>query len=185
MIFWTRIETTQLKSVRLKPLHLIKTVAMKLHLLRHAKTHAESDTGQDFDRKLTERGYRQCADLKDHLLEKDLGSLTVWCSTAQRTQETWALVNTGLLVNHMELKHELYLCEHAVFLKKIWGQIGTNDLLIVGHNFGISQLASYFIGDDLVMKTSEFITIAFPFDQWVEVSRETGTIHHRYRSEAR
>ncbi len=157
---------------------------MKLHLIRHAKTEVQSDTGQDFDRCLTERGKAQAKDLRDFLKNKLETKPNTWYSAAKRTTQTWSIIRNGFTPNSVTALQELYLCEKQVFLQKIWADTGMEDILIVAHNNGISDLANYFLGTDLVMKTGEYLCLEFEIDQWVEASMDMATLSDRFRSEA-
>lgn len=153
---------------------------LRLHLLRHAKTEQFSSSGKDFDRPLMKKGRKQRDDLV-RFFEHLEGIEKSYCSSAKRTRETIE----PLLHSHLPkpiYRDDLYLCSHKTMLELIWGN-SQGDLLIVGHNFGISDLANYFTEEDLELRTGQYIRIVFDAESWMETSRGTGIIEESYRPE--
>ncbi len=154
---------------------------MKLHLIRHAKTDQNSPSGEDYDRALLPRGKRQCVSLYKHLVEKQISYVHVYCSQANRTQMTWKGIENAFVSKSVDYAKKWYLCNEKTLLETILSTNKREDLLIVGHNFGISDLANYFLDDQIVMGTSEYLCIEFDIDRWAEVSRSTGSLVERFR----
>lgn len=152
---------------------------MQLHLIRHGKTRQDSETGNDFDRQLLPKGMKQSLMLGQNLTFDP--KTIVYCSSAKRTQETFGFFNQGQQLENVTLNKDLYLCSKDVMLDMIWNTTSNEDVLIVGHNFGISQLASYFTDEFIEMRTGEYIQITFDADHWNETSQGLGEITHRYR----
>lgn len=150
---------------------------MKLYLLRHAKTNQQSPTGQDFDRELLPKGIAQCAMMREHL--EGLHGVHVLCSSAQRTRQT--LQEIRLNSEEVEFRDELYLCSRDRILQTIWNANTSKDLMVIGHNFGISDLAEYLLEDYIEMRTCELLVFDFEIDSWQEVSKGLGTLVDRYR----
>lgn len=151
-----------------------------LYLLRHAKTDQFSKTGRDFDRCLLPKGKRQCSLMKDALLKNEVNPDIILVSTAKRTQETYELVADAL---HGKVMHssDLYLCSATTLLDAI-NQIGdANEVMIIGHNFGISDLAVYLDNTAPTLQTCGLLKIQFNIDSWQEVSRDLGIIQFYYR----
>lgn len=157
---------------------------MKLHIIRHAKTNQASSTGRDFDRELLPRGKRQCHTLAQHLRNQGLERVQIFCSSAVRTLQTWeGIERSAVEPISWEKSSNWYLCDYRTWLDKLWSVDRGEDILLIGHNFGISDLLSYLSGDNIILKTSEYIVLEFPFDHWSEISQETATIVHRFRPE--
>ncbi|MCJ8292560.1 MAG: histidine phosphatase family protein [Crocinitomicaceae bacterium] len=153
---------------------------MKLHLLRHGKALQQSDSGRDFDRKLNEKGLLQCQLIGEYLVNKELDCET-WCSAAKRTRETFSTVTKKIAINKVVMRDDFYLCSREILLDAIWQRSGNTDLLIIGHNFGISDLATYLTDERIELRTSGYVCIDFDDFKWEEVSRGLGTISHQYR----
>ena len=116
-----------------------------LYLLRHAKTNQESPTGSDFDRELLPKGIHQLKELNRYFEQYPLNKQTdCWVSSAKRTRQTYEGIQATLDVLPPVFFEDLYLVSHTNILNKIWKHTSGNNLLIVGHNFGISDLAGYF-----------------------------------------
>jgi phosphohistidine phosphatase len=157
---------------------------MKIHLLRHAKTEQLSKSGRDFDRNLKERGILQSKELADFIKAQGIQHLETWSSTANRTRQTLSYLIDDLKPSKIEFEDTLYLCEQETFLTKLWALNQTNDLFIIGHNDGLSALASYFADDMVHLSTCEYICFNFMADSWAEVSLGTGIIENRFRPQA-
>ena len=151
---------------------------MKLHLIRHANAQFPKET-LDIERFLSTKGQEEAKQLAVFLSGKNLPD-EVWCSAAQRTKETLSYVEKQHSFSVKKELNELYLCSKDLYLKKLWGSDLNVDLLIVGHNFGISDLASYFTGELLLMETAEYICIDFGDLSLNESSKETGVIIDRF-----
>ena len=158
---------------------------LTLHIIRHAKTEqvAAGSGIQDKNRKLTEKGIAQ-ANLLGHFLQDHqiaLGKLL--CSSATRTRQTKSVICQHLAekceVNYFD---SLYLASKTTLLETISGEIEPI-ITIIGHNDGLSDLVSYCTDEWITLKTSEYITLTFPFDDWSHIVKGTGTILLRYRPE--
>jgi phosphohistidine phosphatase len=154
---------------------------MKLYLIRHAKTERESVSGRDFDRKLLARGKRQAADLSNYLKIQGIAFEKVICSSAERTKETLDLLDLGAKV---EFLNELYLCSLQEMLKIINAQSIEGNLILIGHNNGISDLAGYLCGELIHMKTCELAILEFNGDKWSELSGDSAKLISSFRSSA-
>lgn len=155
-----------------------------IHLLiqRHAKTEPFSESGKDFDRKLLKKGINQAIELGKFYHENKIDSSQIYCSTAARTRQTALYIqNHHAFSSKIQFIDALYLCDKQDLLSFIWAQDHGEDVLILGHNDGISDLASYFTDDYIELKTGEFLQIDFDFDSWKEISKGLGKISKRYR----
>lgn len=156
---------------------------MKLHLLRHAKTEKKAISGRDFDRSLMEKGCRQAKEIAKFLENKNWNNTLLFCSEAKRTRETFAEIEKCASFNEVSYKHNLYLAETKELLDFIWKLNSKQDLFILGHNDGLSELASYFSGEEILLKTCAYICIAFEAISSAELSRATGIIVETFRPE--
>lgn len=156
---------------------------MKLHLLRHAKTEKFSSSGKDFDRKLMEKGIRQSTEMFKFLETKSFENTNLYCSAAQRTKETYELVCSKLKLNHISFHQELYLAGLEDLLQFTWNLKSKNDIFIIGHNEGLSELASYLSGSNIQLKTCGYIQLEFECESSEEISKDCGIIRKSYRPE--
>jgi phosphohistidine phosphatase len=154
---------------------------MRLHLLRHAKTDQNSATGKDFDRKLLKKGKDQSAEMGKYLKEKKLNPSKIICSSSARTRETITLIQKEHKFNSkIEFEDEIYLAEKEKLFSIISGLSINEDVLIIGHNNGLSDLASYLVEDFIDLSTCDFITIEFKIDSWNEISKGLGKVIDRF-----
>lgn len=153
---------------------------MKLHLLRHGKTHQQSGTGRDFDRQLMKKGLVQCELLGEYFAQKKL-NCEVWCSSSKRTRETFENVSQKIVHKKVVMRDDLYLCSRKVLLDTLWQYSGDNDILIIGHNYGISDLATYLTDTRIELRTGGYICIEFKDFRWEELSRGLGVIVDQHR----
>ncbi len=156
---------------------------MNLYLLRHAKTEKIATSGKDFDRKLAEKGIKQANLFSTYLIEKTIENVEVWCSTAARTRKTALLINAEKALSKITYKDELYLASLQELLTQIWESDSESDLFIIGHNEGLSELASYFSGDNILLQTCGFIHLHFEAQSRKEWSKDLAQIIDLYRPE--
>ena len=155
---------------------------MIVHLMRHAKTEMLSSTGRDFDRKLALKGHKQCTQLKEIIEGQHLDISQIYCSSAQRTRETAKLIFGEN--KSMTFHDDLYLCEQSDLLQFVWNLDTATDIMLIGHNFGLSNLASYFLDEDIYLKTGAMLSIDFSFSKSSDLSKATGSRIFAHRSSA-
>jgi len=157
---------------------------LTLQLIRHAKTEETSKSGNDFDRKLTEKGIAQANLLGHYIQSYHLERGKILCSAALRTKQTHSIICQQTSEPcQIEYQQQLYHASKDELLKALSTET-SNIITIIGHNNGISDLASYCSDEYVSMKTSELITLSFPFDSWDHLSQGTGIISLRYHPEA-
>lgn len=153
---------------------------MKIHLLRHAKTAQFSSTGKDFDRKLADKGLRQCQKLKAYWATFDFSNTLFLVSTAKRTQQTFQESFSDL---HASSLDTLYLASAQELLTVLNTQKTHKDIFIIGHNEGISELASYISGQDIHMKTAQYLCLECDVPSSDFISGNLGVICAKFRPE--
>ena len=154
---------------------------MKLHLLRHAKTNQISPTGKDFDRELLPKAYEQCAELKRYLQDHPIAPKHILCSSAVRTRQTWAAIEDLFPGVSIVFVDNLYLASSYEMLKIINELQSPEDILLIGHNEGISELASELSAAFILLKTCGLVSLEFPFESSAMVSKETGVLVGSFR----
>lgn len=153
---------------------------MKIHLVRHGKAERESKSGHDFDRSLNKKGIAQTLNLGVYL-KSNIDTVELWCSDSVRTRETLESISKACVFSQPKYLIDIYLCSKQDLLHHIWKRKSNDDLLIIGHNFGISDLLSYFVDDSIEMSTSEYYCIDFGDLVSSETSKSTGVIVDQYR----
>ncbi|TNF46132.1 MAG: hypothetical protein EP305_12080 [Bacteroidetes bacterium] len=152
-----------------------------LHLIRHAKTEVNSESGKDFDRCLHPKGVVQANVLGNYLALKNSDLSKCFVSSAKRTKQTAEILNNITNLGKIYFKDDLYLCGHEKFLEILWEEKSNQDLLFIGHNDGISEIVSYFIDDHFMMRTCQYVCLAFSLDSWDQVCRGAAIISDDFR----
>ena len=154
---------------------------MTIHFLRHAKTNQHSPTGHDFDRELLPRGYEQLIELKSKITTKPFSISRVFCSSAQRTRQTLTQIAEYFPDATISFHDELYLASKSELLHFVTQQKSSEEILIIGHNEGLSDLVSYLTDTDIQLKTCGYIQVFFPFDHTGYLSGGIGSVVETFR----
>ena len=155
---------------------------MILHFLRHAKTNQLSPSGRDFDRELLPRGYEQLSEFRVFVGQKALSIDHIYCSSAKRTRQTFNEIADLFPNATISFHDELYLASASELLTFLSSKNSTQTSLLIGHNEGLSDLASYLTGSDIHLKTCGYVQLSFPFDHSGFISASTGNVAESFRS---
>ncbi len=144
----------------------------RLFLMRHGKAE-DGYNKTDFERDLLPKGIKKSKKIARFLQEKNVKPDCILVSMSQRTIRTAQVVKDILLLNEDLIKEEksLYLASSRAILDTIYAVDDTvQDLLIIGHNPGISGVASYLSHIDLDwMPTSAVVGLEFDLLHWNEI----------------
>lgn len=154
---------------------------MKLHLLRHAKTNQISPTGKDFDRELLPKAYEQLQEFREFYTQNPFQVGHILCSSAVRTRQTLDQIKELFADVPLTFLNELYLASAGELLKIINALQSPEDILLIGHNEGISELASELSAAFILLKTCGLVSLEFPFESSAMVSKETGVLVGSFR----
>jgi phosphohistidine phosphatase len=152
----------------------------QLHLLRHAKSSRDEGV-EDRERPLSRRGRDEARRIGE-TLPAALGALDlVLCSTALRTRQTAELALAGFRPSlRILFEEELYLASDEVLLRRL-RRIGGGNVLLIGHNPGLYDLAVKLAAPDSprfrALALGKFPTMArasFAIDgRWEAITRST------------
>ncbi len=115
----------------------------RLILLRHGKAEAESDSGEDFDRRLAARGAEATAATAARLAGLGLVADLVLVSPAARTRETWVAAQPASPKAGVRFEDDLYHADSTeiwAIAERAGADAGT--VMVVGHNPGIQELSA-------------------------------------------
>lgn len=149
---------------------------LQLFLLRHGKATKYQDDISDYSRALNKQGTAQVNQLGYILKEKGIKMDHILASSAVRTTETAEIVNHFLNCQSIQFDKSLYLADYDTILKMINRCGKGSSMLYVGHNNGISDIATYLTKIPILMSTSQLIEIEFNFDDWRMISAAAGSI---------
>ena len=153
-----------------------------LYVLRHAKTERDSESGRDFDRALTERGWRDAELVGREMRKRGLEVDAILASPAKRAAETVETFGRGY--GELEPSWEPGIYEAGVrrLIEIVQGaDEGAERLLIVGHNPGFEGLVWTLADEDAekvrdAMPTAAMAAIELPVDAWSDVLEGTGRL---------
>jgi len=146
-----------------------------LILIRHAKSSWDEGVG-DFERSLNVRGLSDASLMGERLLSRLAGAEqsldALISSSAKRADQTSRLLARSLSFPEasIEWRNELYLATPQTIQNIIRHLPDTvNNVALVGHNPGITELAEKLTGDHFGnMPTCSMVTIEFPVDHWLD-----------------
>lgn len=162
-----------------------------LYLLRHAKAGRKAALGEDFDRRLAERGRQDAARLGKFMSAREMIPEIIVYSPSCRTLETVDhLIGRWPNMPPIASDQSLYLAEPeyiATCLRKLANT--HRSAMIVGHNPGLEDFAGALAGrgvkDALARMSEKFPTCAlavFELDveRWSDVTRKTARLDGFY-----
>ena len=134
----------------------------RLALFRHAKTERDSDSGRDFDRRLTERGRSDARRIGEEIRDLGLVPELILSSPAARAAETAQLAGLA-----PRFDQRIYNASAGELLALVQDCDETvSSLMLIGHNPGFEQLASRLIGQHCDMPTGSLAEMELPVDRW-------------------
>ncbi len=144
--------------------------------MRHGKAVKPGDSTVDFKRKLNKKGTAQANQIGYIFQKEEIVVDQIIASGAQRTQETAEIMNYHLWRKPIIFDDSLYLASREKIQEVLIDKANGNNILLTGHNFGLSDFVNYLVGDQLVMSTSMLVQINFNFDDWKLLGANTGKI---------
>jgi phosphohistidine phosphatase len=163
-------------------------VALRLLLLRHAKSSRDDPSLDDVERPLNARGRRDAPAMAAFMAAEGYVPDVVLCSSAVRTRETLELLAQTLELPTVRYDRRLYLAEPETILARIARSGGAaRQLMVVGHNPGLHALALDLVGKgprkDLERLATKFPTCALavidlPAADWRTLSPRSGRLVH-------
>jgi phosphohistidine phosphatase len=115
-----------------------------LILLRHAKAEPEADSGLDFDRALTDRGWAEARLIGRVLADAGFRPDLVLVSAALRTVQTWEGAGPAFPTTRTETVDALYeAAPEAILAEAAASGAKAGVVAVVGHNPGVATLAAY------------------------------------------
>lgn len=113
----------------------------RLILLRHGKAEADSDSGDDFDRRLAPRGERESADMGLRLADMGFQPQVALVSPAARARGTWEAAQPAFPDAETRFQDHLYHADSETIRRaaEAAGEAAAT-VMVVGHNPGMQEL---------------------------------------------
>ena len=153
----------------------------RLGLLRHAKSSWDNHDLSDLDRPLNKRGLRDAPRMGALLREREVSPQRIICSTALRARTTAELAagQLGFDLRAIRFTDDLYHAGAGRMLDVLTelGE-GADDVIMVGHNPGITSLANYIATDTHIdnLPTAGFFYAEADISEWRDLQRNPGKL---------
>jgi phosphohistidine phosphatase len=150
-----------------------------LYVLRHGEARPGIGVRGDFLRELTTDGRKQITRLAQYLKSKDFKVDLILVSPAKRTQQSLDILTSTLAIKNIQETHDEIFDAEPQKLLDIINNIKQpiNNLLLVGHNPGISSLVSFVSGQNYIsMKPGMMAVLEILVDDWKLLGGNTGTL---------
>ena len=141
----------------------------KITLLRHGDSLHQDASITDWSRTLSPEGEKECHDVAKFVKNCHPFPSKIISSDARRTVETVKIIleknkwDSGIL----NIDKELYLASAKLLTEKIQSQSESiNDLIIVGHNPGLSELSSSLLKQSIYLPSSGCVSLNINLDVW-------------------
>ena len=145
-------------------------MALRLILMRHAKSDWANHKLSDHDRPLNERGRRSAPLMAKHLANHYLAPQAIVASTAVRVRETLVLMLAEWPYDpEVFFEQSLYLASVETLVSHVRGlHDGWSDALIVGHNPGLTDFVSRLAGRPVEMPTAAVAVATSNEESWTD-----------------
>ena len=156
-----------------------------LYILRHAKAERDSESGEDFDRPLAKRGWRDAEAVGREARSRGFEMNAVLSSPARRASETVEAFARGYGPVQPTFEPGIYNARVERLIEIVSAADDTAArLMIVGHNPGLQELALLLedgprdYADRLAdgLPSSGFVEMELEVAHWNEVSERCGRI---------
>jgi phosphohistidine phosphatase len=152
----------------------------RLYLIRHAKSSWAEAGLDDFDRPLNHRGKADAPFMGRRLSGHGVRPDFIVASPAKRARKTARIIAEalGFAEESIHLDSALYMAEVPALLETIAGvPDSTEELALVGHNYGITDLAEWLTGRSIGnIPTCGAVGIEFDCRSWSELKEGSGRL---------
>ncbi|MBU0946127.1 MAG: histidine phosphatase family protein [Proteobacteria bacterium] len=152
----------------------------KLYLIRHAKSSWADPTLRDFDRPLNKRGRRDAPFMGKKLAERKIKPDFIISSSAKRAEQTVQILAKAIAYPQKRIyfSEAIYLADENGLYRILRScDDRVNSLLLVGHNFGITDFAVSISGTQIEnIPTCGIVAMKFDLDSWQQVEPNTGRL---------
>jgi phosphohistidine phosphatase len=151
---------------------------LTLYLIRHAKSSWADPGLDDMYRPLNKRGKSDTLLMAKILLKRNEVPDLVVTSPAKRAFSTTKRIAKaiGLDSEKVVVDDRLYMANETDFFNVIWGvSEGSNSLMIVSHNPGLTDFANVLTGSGILnVPTCGIVRIDFDLKSWQDITGKNG-----------
>ncbi|OEU73403.1 MAG: phosphohistidine phosphatase [Desulfuromonadales bacterium C00003068] len=147
----------------------------RLTLIRHAKSSWNNPELKDFDRPLNKRGKHDAPLMGNRLAKLDLAIDLLLVSTAKRTRLTAEAIveQLGIDTEQITFDERIYLASLSELTSLLRAIADSHqNVLLIGHNPGITDLANYLVGGRLEnIPTCGVFSVEIQIPSWKQLDR--------------
>lgn len=151
----------------------------RIHIIRHAKSDWSIEGQRDIDRTLNARGLANAPMMASRFASKYGSPDLIICSPAKRTFETCQFFCQSLAYDLKKVffEEKIYEAplENLIHVVEAISD-SNNEVLFIGHNYGVSQLVHYLCEELIAMPTCAIASIDLEVEHWKEVYRGCGQL---------
>jgi phosphohistidine phosphatase len=151
-----------------------------LILIRHAKSSWDNTALSDFERPLSDRGYRDAPRMAKRLKEKDLAPNLLLASPANRALTTAKIIAEGIdyPVENIQTNRSIYHAGEDELLSIVQHLPDSTDVVMLfGHNPGFTDFANSLTNSRIDnIPTCGIFSCQFDADSWQDVNWGNGKV---------
>jgi phosphohistidine phosphatase len=152
----------------------------RLTVLRHAKSDWQDAGLPDHERPLASRGQTDAPRMAERLRVRKARPSLILTSSAKRALETARIVARGLAypLEFLQVEPALYLADPDVIRSIVTAHDSFADLLLVGHNPGLTNLVNQLLPDLRLdnLPTAGVVTMDSTASSWTEIDARNTTL---------
>jgi len=146
-----------------------------LYIVRHAKASWDFPELPDVERPIIEKGINNTKKIVNELNNRNVKVDLIISSHAKRAHDTAKIIATGIYypVDKIEVSKGIYQVDVDDMFDLISDvQDDIHSLMIVGHNPTFTQIANYFLQEEIdILTTSGVISINFETKNWAGIKK--------------
>jgi phosphohistidine phosphatase len=147
----------------------------RVYLLRHGKTEKESESGEDFDRKLKPNGEQEVAAAAEKLADGGTVFDRIITSSAPRAAASARIAAEKLSYGaDPDARDELYDAEREEVQQLLQSlDDSAETVMLVGHNPSLEETVEAFLGKHRKIGTGNIMWLELDCTDWKELTFET------------
>ena len=140
---------------------------LKLFIMRHADSHVNDHSGDDFSREITKKGIIKTDLVAKEFLNQKVFFDLIFTSPSKRTKQTLQILNKSLDLKKVKIVEDRNLYDgnlESILLKLKYINEDLKNILLITHEPTIIEIMNFFISNtnfSLNKKTSKYIQYFF------------------------
>ena len=154
---------------------------LKLFIMRHADSHVNDHSGDDFKREITKKGIIKTDLVAKELLNQKVCFDIIFTSPSKRTKQTLQILNKSLDLKKVKIVEDRILYDgnlESILLKLKYINEGVKNILLITHEPTIVDIMNFFTNNanssliklPSIYNTSSVICLNFQLDTWDKIS---------------